>query len=141
MGIRKSRGYSWEDAVVEIFRNKKFNARRFGGPHEVDVLAHKDDVALIVSVECKSTVGNSCKVPGAQIQRCIDWCNDWSLYDNKMVILALKFGCKKTGKQREQRQFFKIWNMHLKPVDIVCRYDGFCKMKTGGDLWLEEFKI
>lgn len=138
--IRKSRGYSWEDSVLEIFKNKKFNARRFGGPHEVDILAHNDSTSVIISIECKSTVGDSCKVPAHQIQRCIDWCDEWGLYNTKIIILAFKFGNKKTGKHREQRQFLKVWNTHLKPINVICKYDGFCKSKkTKKDLWLEDF--
>lgn len=138
--IRKSRGYSWEAEVLKIFKNKNYNAKRFGGPHQIDIQAHKDDRSLIISIECKSTVGNYCLVPREQITRCIDWCNDWKLYHTKIVILAFKFGNKKTGEQREQRQFLKIWNTHLKPVDVICMYDGFCKNNTTKkELWLENF--
>ena len=126
---RRSRGYAWEKKVVDIFDRMGFVVTRLGGTTIVmpDVSAHKDHAKLIVGIECKSTVSDRCYVPGEQIQRCIDWCTEWGLYTNKMVLLAFKFGNNGKGKQREGRQFLKIWNPNFKvPKKLSCRYDGLC---------------
>ena len=142
--VRRSRGYSWEVQVLEIFEKKGFVVTRLGGTTTTmpDISAHKDNSELIISVECKSTVGNTCLIPSEQIQRCIDWCNAWGLYHYKMVVLAFKFGNKGSGKQREPRQYLKIWNMHRRVVDVICGYDGYCRNKdTKAELWLEDLKL
>ncbi len=138
--IRRSRGYSWEVKVLDIFEKKGFVVTRLGGTTVTmpDVSAHKDSSKLIVSVECKSTVGNTCKVPADQIQRCVDWCKEWGLYEDKVVILAFKFGNKGTGKQRVEKQYLKVWNMRMRSVEVTCGYDGYLKARKK-DLWLEDF--
>jgi len=142
--IRRSRGYAWEVGVIEIFDKLRFVVSRLGGTTITmpDVSAHKDDSKLIIGIECKSTVGNVCVVPGEQIQRCIDWCNSWGLYENKMVILAFKFGNKGTGKQREEKTYLKIWNFKNHVSEFICHYDGDCTIKDGLkriEINLEEF--
>lgn len=132
--VRRSRGYAWEVAVIEILDKLGFVVCRLGGTTITmpDISAHKDHSKLIVGIECKSTVGNACIVPGEQIQRCIDWCNDWRLYEYKMVILAFKFGNKGTGKQREEKTYLKIWNFkNIIPEKLTCHYDGDCTIHHG----------
>lgn len=139
--IRRSRGYAWEIKVLDIFEKKGCVVTRLGGTTTTmpDVSAHKDHTKQIISIECKSTVGNVCRVPAEQIVRCIDWGNEWGLYENKIVILAFKFGNKGRGKQREEKQYLKVWNMNRIPKDVTIHYDGSLKM-DGKDLWLENMK-
>jgi len=137
--VKRSRGYAWEDKVVKIFKEKGFTVYRFGGPHQIDVSAHNGKV--IIAIECKSTVGNTCLVPEDQIDRCYEWAFSFSKYE-PLVVLAFKFGNKGRGKQRAEKTYFKIWNMKMVPRDITCNYDGYCKVKeTGKDLWLEDFEV
>ena len=109
------------------------------------VTVSKANTTLILATECKSTSTDHCYVTEAQIQRCLDWVNEWELYTDKVVMLAFKFSEKKrvgTGKyeSRKKKEFLKVWNLKMKPVDFSCGYDGFCKIKeTGKDLWLEEY--
>jgi len=145
--IRRVRGYAWEDKVVKIFKEKGCHTVRLGGTTTTmpDVTVSKAKTKIIMAIECKSTTTDHCNVPAVQIQRCIDWVNAWELYTDKVVMLAFKFSAKKRVgigryESREKKEFFKIWNLKMKPVDFSCSYNGFCKIKeTGKDLWLEEY--
>ena len=145
--LRRSRGYVWEDNVVNIFQEKGFSATRLGGTtiSMPDVSAHRDQSQLIIGIECKSSRADIAFVPGKQIQRCVNWVNMWGLYQYKMVILAFKFGNKGTGKQRERKEYLKIWNSKLQiSKKLSCNYNGVCRIHDGGEVIeidLEEFEI
>ena len=54
---------------------------------------------------------------------------NFKVYQTRQVILAFKFLSKKRignslYEKRELREFFKVWNTKLIPIDIVCKYDG-----------------
>jgi hypothetical protein len=65
------------------------------------------------------------------------------------VLLAFKFLSKKridvgVYKNRELREFFKIWDKSLEITDCVCTYDGKVFAKINGlkkELFLEECKM
>ena len=59
----------------------------------------------------------------------MSWTDNFTVYKTRKVIFAFKFLSKKRiGKgeyeERELREFYKIWNIRKKPIDIVCKYDG-----------------
>ena len=59
----------------------------------------------------------------------MNWTENFKVYNTRKVILAFKFLSKKRiGKgiyeRRELREFFKVWDIKEKPIDIVCKYDG-----------------
>lgn len=145
--LRRQRGYSWEQKMIEKFTDLKFNSVRLGGTTTSmpDVSAHKDDSSLIISIECKSGISNSLIVPKKQLLRCMDWCKTWGLYQNKIVILAFKFARKDVkGNNRKGRQYLKTWNWKFTPADVKCGYDGNVFLKYD-DTWkkieLTEFNI
>lgn len=106
-----------------------------------DIVAHKDASRLIIGIECKSVSGKYALVPAEQIQRCIDECNKWGLYQSKMVILAfrfMKFGVKKQTGYREKREYLKVWNFNNTVTNVSCNYDGIVRA-DGKIIELEEF--
>ena len=142
--LRRQRGYSWEQKIVEKFTKLKFSTVRLGGTTTSmpDVSAHKNDSSLIISIECKSGISDSLIVPKEQLERCIEWCGKWGLYLNKIVILAFKFARKDVkGNPRKGKEFLKVWNWNLEPCNVKCTYDGITLLK--GEEWsvikLEEF--
>ena len=83
----------------------------------------------IFATEAKSGTGTTLYVPYDQIERCLNWANNFRLYKTRKVILAFKFLSKKrigVGKyeRRELREFYKIWDNNEKAVDCVCTYAG-----------------
>ena len=92
MVIRRVRGYAWEDKVVKIYNGEGCHVVRLCGTTTTmpDVTVSKAKSKIIMSIVCKSTTTDHCHVPGAQIQRCLDWVNSWELYTYKVVNLAFK---------------------------------------------------
>ena len=140
---RKSKGYTWEVKVGQILKDKGFVVERLGGTTTElpDLVAHKDDVSLIIGIECKSVSGTLARVPVEQLQRCIDETQKWGLYKTKMIILAFQFG--KFGKvndsnYREKREYLKIWNMRKPIGNISCNYNGVIR-RTYEKIELEDF--
>ena len=129
---RRQRGYNWEDTLVKRF-NKMDNwkAFRLGSPSVAlpDILCVNNENRMIFTIEAKSGTGTTLTVPFDQIVRCLNWTNNFTVYETRKVILAFKFLSKKrigTGlyEKRELREFYKVWNEKKNPRDIVCRYDG-----------------
>ena len=129
---RRQRGYQWEDTLVKRFNAlDDWKAFRLGSPSVAlpDILCLNNDHSIIFTIEAKSGTGTSLTVPYDQIVRCMNWTNNFKVYERREVILAFKFLSKKRiGKgvyeKRELREFFKVWNTKRTPIDIVCRYDG-----------------
>ena len=139
--LRRQRGYFWEKKIVEKFTKLGFVSVRLGGTTTSmpDVSAHKDQSKLIISIECKSGVARSLKVPRDQLERCMEWCKQWGLYENRIVLLAFKFAHKDDkGNSRIGKEYLKVWNWKLDPSDVWCDYDGGCK-SDGEKIELEEF--
>ena len=85
--------------------------------------------SIIFTIEAKSGTSTSLTVPYDQIVRCLNWTENFKVYQTRQVILAFKFLSKKRignslYEKRELREFFKVWNAKLTPIDIVCKYDG-----------------
>lgn len=136
--IRKHRGYTWETKVVDKFTSLGFVTTRLGSTTTSmpDVSAHNDCAKLIISIECKSTSFEYADIPLEQLERCMEWCKEWGLYEKKIVILAFKFLSKKwlsKGKyeNRELKEYYKIWDWNLKPSIVKCKYNGDCSIKYG----------
>ena len=102
--IRRQRGYNWEDTLVKRFNSvKSWKAFRLGSPSIAlpDVLAVNNIKSTIFTIEAKSGTGTTLPVPFDQIERCINWVDNFQVYQNREVILAFKFLSKKrvgTGK-------------------------------------------
>ena len=129
---RRQRGYQWEDTLVKRF-NKLGNwkAFRLGSPSVAlpDILSLNNEDSIIFTIEAKSGTSTSLTVPYDQIIRCLNWTENFKVYQTRQVILAFKFLSKKRignslYEKRDLREFFKVWNTKLTPIDIVCKYDG-----------------
>ena len=129
---RRQRGYNWEDTLVKRLNAlKDWKAFRLGSPSVAlpDVLAVNNPESMIFTIEAKSGTGTTLQVPFDQIERCLNWVNNFQVYQNREVILAFKFLSKKrigVGKyeKRQLHEFYKVWDKAKKPTDFVCTYDG-----------------
>ena len=129
---RRQRGYNWEDTIVKRFNAlKSWKAFRLGSPSVAlpDVLVVNNIESTIFTIEAKSGTGTTLQVPFDQIERCLNWINNFQVYQNREVILAFKFLSKKrigTNKyeKRKLHEFFKVWDKKKKVIDFVCTYDG-----------------
>ena len=130
--IRRQRGYHWEDTLVKRFnRLDNWKAFRLGSPSVAlpDILSLNNDDSIIFTIEAKSGTSTSLTVPSDQIVRCMNWTENFKVYQTREVILAFKFLSKKRignslYEKRELREFFKVWDTTRTPIDIVCKYDG-----------------
>ena len=129
---RRQRGYNWEDTLVKRFNSiKSWKAFRLGSPSVAlpDVLTVNNVESTIFTIEAKSGTGTTLFVPFDQIERCLNWIDNFQIYQKREVILAFKFLSKKrigVGKyeKRELREFYKVWDKKMTVVDCVCTYDG-----------------
>ena len=129
---RRQRGYNWEDTLVKRFNSvKSWKAFRLGSPSVAlpDVLSVNNIESMIFTIEAKSGTGTTLQVPFDQIERCLNWINNFQVYQKREVILAFKFLSKKRigvskYEKRELREFYKVWDKRKKVIDCVCTYDG-----------------
>jgi len=129
---RRQRGYNWEDTLVKRFNKMdEWKAFRLGSPSVAlpDILCVNNKDSIIFTIEAKSGTGTTLTVPYDQIIRCLNWTNNFKVYETRHVILAFKFLSKKRigvgeYENRELREFYKVWDERKTPTDIVCRYDG-----------------
>ena len=129
---RRQRGYQWEDTLVKRFNKMdQWKAFRLGSPSVAlpDLLCVNNYESKIFTIEAKSGTSTSLTVPFDQILRCMSWTDNFTIYNVRNVIFAFKFLSKKRiGKgeyeKRELREYYKIWNNKIKPINIVCKYDG-----------------
>jgi Holliday junction resolvase len=130
--IRRQRGYNWEDTLVKRFNSlESWKAFRLGSPSVAlpDVLSVNNLESTIFTIEAKSGTGTTLYVPFDQIERCLNWIDNFQVYQKREVILAFKFLSKKrigTGKykKRDLHEFYKVWDKKKKIIDVVCTYDG-----------------
>ena len=108
-----------------------WKAFRLGSPSVAlpDILCVNNHQSKIFTIEAKSGTGTSLMVPFDQIERCMSWTNNFTLYKTRKVIFAFKFMSKKIAEKgeyvnRELREYYKVWNEKKMPTNIVCRYDG-----------------
>ena len=129
---RRQRGYNWEDTLVKRFNKmENWKAFRLGSPSVAlpDILCVNNEDRILFTIEAKSGTGTTLTVHYDQIIRCLNWTNNFEVYDTRQVILAFKFLSKKRigvgeYESRELREFYKVWDQRKKPTDIVCKYDG-----------------
>tara|TARA_B110000014_G_scaffold32157_1_gene20252 strand:+ start:264 stop:821 length:558 start_codon:yes stop_codon:yes gene_type:complete len=129
---RRQRGYNWEDTLVKRFNKlENWKAFRLGSPSVAlpDILCVNNEDSIIFTIEAKSGTGTTLTVPFDQITRCLNWTNNFTVYETRKVILAFKFLSKKRigvglYEKRELREFYKVWDAKKNPIDIVCKYDG-----------------
>ena len=129
---RRQRGYNWEDTLVKRFNKMDdWKAFRLGSPSVAlpDILCVNNENSMIFTIEAKSGTGTTLTVPFDQIIRCLNWTNNFTVYNTRKVVLAFKFLSKKRigvgeYEKRELREFYKVWNDKKTPRDIVCKYDG-----------------
>ena len=130
--IRRQRGYHWEDTLVKRFNSlSNWKAFRLGSPSVAlpDILVVNNKESIIFTIEAKSGTTEFLHVPYDQIIRCLNWTNNFQIYKKRKVLLAFKFLSKKRigiGKyeSRQLREFYKVWEDSLTPIDIVCNYEG-----------------
>lgn len=149
---RRQRGYAWEDALVKRFNGSdNWYGFRLGSPSVAlpDILAVNNTKSAIYTIEAKSGTGTTLQVPHDQISRCIKWTNTFRVYKKRKVILAFKFISKKRigvnkYENRKLREYFKVWDTNVEPIDCVCTYEGqtyAVKDRTRYALVLKEYKM
>ena len=129
---RRQRGYQWENTLVKRFNSiKSWKAFRLGSPSVAlpDVLTVNNVESTIFTIEAKSGTGTTLQVPFDQIERCLNWIDNFQVYQKREVVLAFKFLSKKrigTDKyeKRELREFYKVWDKKKQVIDCVCTYNG-----------------
>ena len=129
---RRQRGYNWEDTLVKRFNSlESWKAFRLGSPSVAlpDVLSVNNLESTIFTIEAKSGTGTTLHVLFDQIERCLNWIDNFQVYQKREVILSFKFLSKKrigTGKykKRDLHEFYKVWDKKKKIIDVVCTYDG-----------------
>jgi Holliday junction resolvase len=117
--IRRSRGYSFEHGLVEKLNNTpNWMARRLGGSSTglPDIVATNNVTNTLLTIECKSTQGNTVYVPPDQVERCAEVCKLFSVYKTRHIIFAFKF---MRNANRKLRYFFK----RADTVMLACRPD------------------
>ena len=137
---RRQRGYQWEDTLVKRFNSvPNWKAFRLGSPSIAlpDILVVNNTKSIIFTAEAKSGTGTTLQVPFDQIERCLNWTNNFQVYTTRKVILAFKFLSKKrigVGKyeNRKLHEFYKIWDDDKKAINCVCTYDGNMYTLTNG---------
>ena len=95
---RRQRGYNWEDTLVKRFNSiESWKAFRLGSPSVAlpDVVAVNNVESTIFTIEAKSGTGTTLQVPFDQIERCLNWINNFQVYQKREVVLAFKFLSKK----------------------------------------------
>ena len=130
--LRRRRGYRWEDILVKRLNGTDdWKAFRLGSPSTAlpDVLAVNSQNKSLLVMEAKSGAKISLSVPPNQIQRCLDWCHIFDVYDTRTVVLAFKFLSKKrldsgAYESRAMREYYKEWDPVIEPVECICTYDG-----------------
>ena len=143
---RKQRGYVFESSIVEKLNNSTFwIAKRLGSPSTnlPDVMGINNACKTVIAIEAKSTVGNLVYIPQDQIERCRDWVNLFRIYDNKIVVLAFKFG--QVPDKRKLTYFYKVFpHKTIEPCEIKCNSLGFTWRKIEGS-WisfgLQDFEL
>lgn len=139
--IRRQRGYAFENHIVKLFGDLGgWSAKRLGSPSIKlpDVMCVNNMYQTMMAIEAKSTVQDYAYVPADQVQRCIDWVNQFTLYNTKQVVLAFKFGrtiinFKGTPRPRKLRYFYKIFpHKKISPTDVRIDYDGNIMIKDDG---------
>lgn len=137
---RRQRGYRWEDILVKRLNScDGWRAFRLGSPSIglPDVIAANTGNDMMLAIEAKSGTSDNIPVPKDQIERCSRWLDAFGKYSNRHVIVAFKFMSKKWKKvgvyeNRERREYFKRWEPHKIPCDLVCSYDGSTFALAGG---------
>ena len=130
--LRRRRGYRWEEILAKRFNKAPgWRAFRLGSPSIAlpDVLAVNTVAKSMYVIEAKSGAKTSLTVPPNQIERCLDWCDTFDIYESRIVILAFKFLAKKRldtdrYESRSMREYYKVWDPTLDPVETVCTYAG-----------------
>ena len=132
--IRRSRGYSYEHALVQRLNDGSWIARRLGGSGTglPDIVAVNNKEATLLSIEAKSGTGDALYVRPDQIQRCLLIRDMFGYYKTKHVILAFKFMRKKrfTRKKQviyEKRRLIEYYKVadKLNSISVIkCTYSG-----------------
>jgi Holliday junction resolvase len=143
--IRRSRGYSFEHALVQRLNNQQWIARRLGGSSTglPDIVAVNNRRATLLSIEAKSGTADALYVRPDQIQRCLLIRDMFGHYKTKHVILAFKFMRKKRLTRKKQVvyesrkliEYYKVadkLDKYEKIPFVKCTYSGKIYVLTNG---------
>ena len=130
--ISKSRGYKYENDIVNRFNNTtRWLAWRLGGTQiELpDILAVNNFDSEMMAIELKTGQANSLYVRQHQIQRLAVWTENLQIYYKRSMILGFKFHSKgKDGLRRPIREYY--YQVIARDVDYKCNYDGSLYYKS-----------
>ncbi|MGH9991520.1 MAG: resolvase [Nitrososphaera sp.] len=135
--IRRSRGYSYEYALVQRLNKGLWNARRLGGSSTglPDIVAVNNADGILLTIEAKSGTSDNLYVPQDQLERCMIVRNMFGVYPTRHIVLAFKFMSKKRFRRKNETvyesrkllEYYKIAdvaeNMKTLPI-IKCTYEG-----------------
>ena len=135
---RRNRGYAFESYLVHrLNRKPDWRGKRLGSPSVQlpDVMGVNDACSTIIAIEAKSSMQDLIYIPQDQIERCVGWVNMFGLYDNKVVVLAYKFGRIPANKtdgitSRKLKYIYKIFPYEiLRPAEMRISYNGMCSIR------------
>ena len=135
--IRRSRGYSFEHALVQRLNSEQWHSRRLGGSSTglPDIVAVNNDSGVLLTIEAKSGTSDILYVPQDQVERCKIIMNMFSIYPERHIILAFKFMSKKRFRRKNKTvyesrkllEYYKVADivdsMTVLPI-IKCTYGG-----------------
>lgn len=135
--IRRSRGYSYEYALVQRLNGGGWHARRLGGSSTglPDIVAVNNEQGTMLTIEAKSGTADTLYVPQDQIERCIAVREMFSIYPKRHVVFAFKFMSKKRFRRKNKTvyetrrliEYYKVADtlVDTRPLPVVkCTYDG-----------------
>ncbi|MCY4252007.1 MAG: resolvase [Thaumarchaeota archaeon] len=138
---RRRRGYSWEGAISRRFNALEgWSAFRLGSPSAElpDVLALNPAQSAAFVRGAKSRTANRRGGPAEQVERWLRWEQALGPYRVRRVVLAFKFLSKRRVARgeydaRKLREYYKEWDVSVRPIECVCHYDGSTYGRDGGE--------
>lgn len=111
--IRQSRGYRFEQKIVNDLSCGDWQCRRMGGSSadNPDEIATHNEKGIFVVIEAKSTVGKYAYMPIDQITRFKEILHMFHYYPRRYMMFAWKFSKGKGAKPRYYYHMFTYLNM------------------------------
>lgn len=115
--IRQSRGYVFENKIVNELSNGDWQCRRMGGSsaNNPDEIATFNEKGVIIVIEAKSTVGKYAYMPVDQILRFKDILHMYHYYPRRFMMFAWKFS---KGKGSKPKYYYHVFQQHIDTAEL-----------------------
>ena len=126
--ISRSRGYSFENALVHKLVSFGWYAKRLGGTSTEfpDIVATNKIHSMLVALEAKAYSSQKIYIPIDQYHRCFSVCEMFDIYEKRLAVFAFKFN-RITGIRKVKYYFGIIAHEHYlnnkEDLQIICDYD------------------